>query len=429
MWEADGVEEIGYDDLANAAKRLRERLDYGLGSAPGLSDGEREARQAAVEAIVDSLIRVTTVPRTGSVFAIDATGQWAWTKGPTADRARAERVLAAMEAAEAAGEALEVADIAIDDDGATAPESAPEVPSANLRGRCLDAAWGYKTSKLGKKEVGFGFHQHTICRVPDPDAEDDDEAVLVDGFALTPANCDVVDASLRIIDRIRKNHGFTGLIGDHLYTNLKAWRWAVPLAERGIEQCLTMGKNDHGIVDVKGAKLQYGWMHCPMAPMADRPLPPENGTKEDWDTYFTKIEDFQRRWAFSRKESGLGASATSKWVCPAVATRVGCHARGGANVQAAIDVGNPVTRPPDDWDSRDCCTNRTVDFTPDPTDTHHQRKLAQRHYYGNRAWRRLFKRRTFVEGIFGILKNPSRQRLRRGQNRLPGLAMATVISA
>lgn len=38
-------------------------------------------------------------------------------------------------------------------------------------------------------------------------------------------------------------------------------------------------------------------------------------------------------------------------------------------------------------------------------------------------------RRTFVEGVFGILKNPSRQRLRRGQNRIPGLAMATVIAA
>ena len=36
--------------------------------------------------------------------------------------------------------------------------------------------------------------------------------------------------------------------------------------------------------------------------------------------------------------------------------------------------------------------------------------------------------RTLVEGTFGILKNPSRQRLRRGQNRLPGLAMANLIN-
>lgn len=53
----------------------------------------------------------------------------------------------------------------------------------------------------------------------------------------------------------------------------------------------------------------------------------------------------------------------------------------------------------------------------------------QREYYGNRRWRRAFKRRALVGGVFGIMKNPSRQRLRRGQNRLPGLAMASIIAA
>jgi len=33
-----------------------------------------------------------------------------------------------------------------------------------------------------------------------------------------------------------------------------------------------------------------------------------------------------------------------------------------------------------------------------------------------------------VENAFGILKNASRQRLRRGQNRLPGLAMASIVA-
>jgi hypothetical protein len=36
--------------------------------------------------------------------------------------------------------------------------------------------------------------------------------------------------------------------------------------------------------------------------------------------------------------------------------------------------------------------------------------------------------RSYVEGVFGVLKNPSRQRLTRGQNRLPGLTMATLIA-
>jgi hypothetical protein len=83
-------------------------------------------------------------------------------------------------------DALEVAGIASDDEGATAPEDQSAPAPAAARGRCLDAAWGYKTSKSSEKEVGFGFHQHTICRVPDPNADDDAEPVLIDGFVLTP---------------------------------------------------------------------------------------------------------------------------------------------------------------------------------------------------------------------------------------------------
>jgi len=59
----------------------------------------------------------------------------------------------------------------------------------------------------------------------------------------------------------------------------------------------------------------------------------------------------------------------------------------------------------------------------------HQRKLMQREYYASERWRRLYKRRGLVEGAFGILKNGSRLRLRRGQNRIPGLAMATIVAA
>ncbi len=69
-----------------------------------------------------------------------------------------------------------------------------------------------------------------------------------------------------------------------------------------------------------------------------------------------------------------------------------------------------------------------MDFTPDPKNRHHQRKLMQREYVGARRWRRAFNLRSSVEGAFGILKNPSRQRTRRGQNRVPGLALANLIN-
>ncbi|MHB1614538.1 MAG: hypothetical protein ACYCYA_09515 [Actinomycetes bacterium] len=280
IWAGDGVEQVGYDDPYNAANALRRRLDYGHGVAPTLDEHTRATRRGTVEQFIDALIRTTTIDRTGSTYATD-------------------------------------------DEGATPPEdqSAPLPPAA--RGRCLDAAWGYKTSKMGELEVGFGFHQHTICRVPDPTAPVDAEPLLIDGFVFTPANSDVVAASLGLIDRIRARQRFTRLVSDLLYTNLLGGRWAVPLAKRGIEQGLNMRRDNHGVVDIDGAQMQHGWLHCPAAPMDQRPLPPDRATAEEWDALHDEVEKFQRTWAFDRKESGLGPDPTSKWICPGARTGPG----------------------------------------------------------------------------------------------------------
>ena len=132
--------------------------------------------------------------------------------------------------------------------------------------------------------------------------------------------------------------------------------------------------------------------------------------------------------AFDREEVGLGQKPCSKWICPAMAGRAGCWARGEANLTTAREAGLPIITLPEDWETRPCCVNKTMDFTPDPTNPNHQRKLMQREYVGTRRWRRAMNLRTLVEDTFGILKNPSRQRLWLGQNRLPGLAMANLIN-
>jgi hypothetical protein len=98
-------------------------------------------------------------------------------------------------------------------------------------------------------------------------------------------------------------------------------------------------------------------------------------------------------------------------------------------VQGATKLNQPIVTPPDDWQDRPACVGKSIDFTPDLKDPNHQRKIMQREYVASRRWRRSTNPRSLVEGAFGILKNPSRQRLRRGQNRLPGLAMATIVAA
>lgn len=428
IWIDEGYERLGYDDLVNAVSKIRSRLDYGLGSAPGLTAAERISRRTLVEDAVDSLISVTVVPRTCSTVAIDATGQWSWNIGPKKEQRAAQKRLSEgtnHALSEDVETSLQVTAILADDD--TYAPATPGTLTALLR-RCLDAAWGYKTGKGGQKEVGYGFHQHTVVRTADPNSTGRPEPLLVEGLVVVPANEDVVEASLRLLDRILTRCTITRIAGDLLYTNLKADRWAVPLAQRGIEQILAMREDGGGCVDINGAVMQYGWMHCPAAPMDQRPLPASFARDED-DDHYDAVDEFKANWAFDRKESGLGRNPSSKWICPAMAGRTGCWARGNDNVTVAREAGLPIIMPPEDWRTRPCCTNKTMDFTPDPTNPHHQRKLMQREYVGTRRWRRAFNLRSSVEGAFGILKNPSRQRMRRGQNRLPGLAMANLINA
>jgi hypothetical protein len=406
--------------------QIRSKLDYGHGSAPKLTDAERVERREIVDQIVDALIAVTTIARAGTAWAIDATGQWAWSRGPRAPRAELQAHLDAGKDDDELLKDLEVAGIHIEDDGMSAPAVQQPAP-AGLRGRCLDAAWGYKTGKNGKKETGYGFHQHTMVRVADPNAASDSEPKLVDALVITPANSHFVEPSLRMIDRLRRRHTITLLIGDGLYNNPTADTWAVPLAQRGIDQSLAMRQGDWGVVDIEGAQMQHGWMHCPRAPMHRRPRPPSTPDEPLTDETIEAIEEFKYNWAFDRKVSGLGASLTSKWICPALAGRVGCHARPDT-IPDAMAEGRPIVVPPEDWTSRKCCTGNTLIFTPDPTNKHHQRRIAQRHYVGTRKWRKARKRRPQIEGVFGVLKNPSRQRMRRGHNRLPGLALASIIA-
>ena len=428
IWAEDGYEQLGYDDLVNVVKKLRSDLDYGHGAAPNLDDQERLRRRTLVEDAVDRLIGVSVIPRSCTTCAIDGTGQWSWNVGPKKERTAAQKALdngTNHHPSEDVETSLQVTDIPVDENGRTAPDT--EGTMTTVLRRCLDAAWGYKTGKSGQKEVGYGFHQHTVVRTPDPNSTGRPEPLLVEGLVVVPANADVVDVSLRLLDRIIERSTITRLAGDLLYTNLKADRWAVPLAQRGIEQVLAMREDSGGLVDINGAVMQYGWMHCPSAPMDQRPMPAKFAREED-EAHYDAVDEFRDNWAFDRKEAGLGQKPSSKWICPAMAGRAGCWARAEANVTTAREAGLPIITPPEDWETRPCCVNKSMDFTPDPTNPHHQRKLMQREYVGTRRWRRAMNLRTLVEGTFGILKNPSRQRLRRGQNRLPGLAVANLIN-
>jgi hypothetical protein len=106
-------------------------------------------------------------------------------------------------------------------------------------------------------------------------------------------------------------------------------------------------------------------------------ISPDRASEEEWEKICADVELFQANWAMVRKESGLGPSLTTKWMCPALAGTAGCPARGTANVELARRKNLPIITPPRRLAEPALLHQKTVDFTPDPTDHNHQVKLAQ----------------------------------------------------
>jgi hypothetical protein len=129
----------------------------------------------------------------------------------------------------------------------------------------------------------------------------------------------------------------------------------------------------------------------------------------------------------------------SRWECPARAGKLGCPLVAGT-VEVARELTLPVVaRPPRGEDKPTCCTQRTImikvtgaseDDPPRAREQHRKLAQAMKHaqdeYWGDHRWQTSFDRRTYVEGMFGNLKNPNTENLHRGLFRFTGLPLVTL---
>ena len=220
-------------------------------------------------------------------------------------------------------------------------------------------------------------------------------------------------------------HVIDEVLVDRHYSYKTAERWASELRRRGIDQHLDLHPNDHGFRDYNGAKLAAGWLHCPGTPdrLGTIPKPAPNAEQEHHDAFAALIEE-RKQYAFRRVERHRARDGRARWECPALAGSVGCPLREG-RVEVAQELGLPiVANPPDPEAAPACCTQRAVSTKADA-----QLKLAQPHYWGDAKWRQSYARRSYVEGSFGNIKNPSTENLRRGFFRVTGLGPVTVLVA
>ena len=104
-----------------------------------------------------------------------------------------------------------------------------------------------------------------------------------------PANADVVDVSLRLLDRIMERSTITRLAGDLLCTNLKADRWAVPWPSAASSRSSRCARTP--VAWSTSTVRSCSTAGC-TAPMDQRPMPAKFAREED-EAYYDAVDEFR----------------------------------------------------------------------------------------------------------------------------------------
>jgi len=414
-------------------KVIDARLNYGKGTTD-ITDVERSRRHDVVRKFCDDMMDIFDLGWASTSFAMDATGLWAWGKGKARPRkvtkskgeeeASVEETVADSEQLLETGSGFETIDAEL-----VPQEIRDQIDDLNANARATnssyspDSGWGFKTGKAGDVEIFYGDHEHTLVQVPDTDQDDDCEPRLIKRFEITPANADVVDVSLGLLDRVGRKVKW--LLVDSHYHYKKRDRWLRPLTLRGIHQIHDLRKDEHGFTEQEGMRFAAGRPHCPETPDSLGTIlkPAPNAPKEEFGNFFKDIE--RRRAHALGVNTQPDADGKARYVCPALNGSIGCPRRQGS-VQAAIDLGLPLVEIADDNPNLPipaCCTQNTVQVVLDER----IHKLSQRLYWGSKTWVKRFRKRTYVEGSYGNRKNQSTENLRRGIHRFSSITMQHLV--
>jgi hypothetical protein len=293
-----------------------------------------------------------------------------------------------------------------------------------------DATYGVKTDKDGKRRAYFGYEIQALVRVPMKSNGLRSEPPLVEELVILPASTDVVGPCLNLIDRvlsrgIKINH----LLVDRHYSYKTFERWLHELMVRNIEQVADLREDDHGFTDWNGMKVTASTFHCPGVPdeLGRIPAPGPNADDQKWETFHLAIE---KRQPYALKRiNRLNKDGAIKCSCPALDGTVGCSLR-PETVATAISLGLPmVQNPPPKQDAPAVCTQGSVTINVKTKAEERLMKLEQKYYWGSRKWARSYRRRTYVEGWFGVFKSSNATGIDRGSHNFVGLPLVALVLA
>lgn len=326
-----------------------------------------EYSRGVVHTIVERLMCATQlIDINHGTYAIDDSGIAAWSRGRAGGNIPAG----------GPDRPLVDEDTQVEGRAASDPNAAAAADERSSR-LCPDAAWGRKSPKAGESGIFYGYKLHAIVNTNDPRGKTG-LPILFRALELTPANADIVDVSLRLVDQIRAKQKFTRLIGDRHYGYKRVDRWAMSLWKRGIHQVLDLRADKPAPVSRGGALVIDGHLHCPATPTHLQGLAPDADNTPAENAEFRRLIEERRPYSLHRLKSPLASPGSTeeepdpkvgytRWVCPAFQGTVGCPLRENT-VQVAREAGLPVVAEPPAEDAAGfpkCCAQRSVQIEPD----------------------------------------------------------------
>ena len=410
---------------------IERRLVYSAESAPELDDALRDARRERFEGIIDQLIGATIPANYAKAvsIAVDGSGVESFAKS----KRRAKDVAgAASDELEGEGEGEE--------DLADNERSRYDYYSADP-----DARTGYRTRTYDSKSIyNHGYELTAAVAVPRVGGPDIGPKLLL-AMRVQPSGTSVTTPAISTLERLlRRGFDIDEVIADRGYSYKKPKDWAEPLRALGLAQVQDIHPADHGPRDANGVLLIDGVPHCERTPEhlrnITRPAQLSVGllgsvaTEAERLVHARKVAEIERfnaliaerqQYASVRNQGapeGAKDQAKAQYICAGRAGKLQC-----SSCPLAADypeglpvVVNPPTGP---YAPRSCSQATTVVAGAALI------KLAQRDYWGSPEWQVSYGRRAHVESIFGNLRNPSTQNIRRGFCRVMGLIKTTLMLA
>ena len=419
---------IDRDRLYYAAEFLTSRLAYGASVDGVIDEDERQRRRGALRTACDALLDYTSgaTEVDDSTLAIDATAVWAWARGkyyPKPTLAEIEEQedeliredLRRLLKQSGAGDTSDL-------DGAQVATSPDQKVSCDP-----DAAWSGATAKNGGTKRFYGYFAHVICAVPSNRVDDDPAALapIVRRVEVTRSTKDVVAVTMRMIDSLSSSP--RSILVDRHYSYKKFPKWGRELLRRGIRQVLDLRKDDYKTITIAEGIGAGGCLHCPATPrdLFKSRRPDVFATREEHQEFQKKMDE-RERYAFG-VINPMNEDRRTKLRCPARLFKVACP-NFLPSMKVAAEHNLPIVDTSrlelDDGEQPPrCCTQGSFRIQlPEPV-----AKLNQANYWGGEDWYREFGKRTYVEGVFGNMKNPRTENLKRGTIQKTGIVWTQLI--